>query len=164
MIKSLLKLAIVAVVALLAYNYFFGNREEKEDSRRVFGQMRAVIVSVSQVVKSERAKFDAGKYDDALNKLGGAYRTIRQQAQHVDEKLLKRLDELERRKNAMEQELDSIEQMEQLPVTSDKKKGAVGSVEKTKKAAEQQRRKEVLQQNLDELLRDSDTLLQDAEQ
>jgi hypothetical protein len=54
--------------------------------------------------------------------------------------------------------------MEQLPVTSDKKKGAVGSVEKTKKAAEQQRRKEVLQQNLDELLRDSDTLLQDAEQ
>lgn len=164
MFRSLLKLAVVAIFAILAYNYFLGNREEKEDSRRVFSQMRGVIVSVTQIIKSESAKFDAGKYDEALDKLGGAYKAIRQQAQRMDEKMLTRLDELERRKTAMEQELDSIEQVEQQPVTTDKKKGAGSSVEKSKKAAEQQRRKELLQKKLDDLLRDSDTLLQDAQQ
>ncbi len=164
MFRSLLKLAVVAIFAILAYNYFLGNREEKEDSRRVFSQMRGVIVSVTQIIKSESAKFDAGKYDEALDKLGGAYKAIRQQAQRMDEKMLTRLDELERRKTAMEQELDSIEQVDQQPVTTDKKKGAGSSVEKSKKAAEQQRRKELLQKKLDDLLRDSDTLLQDAQQ
>ena len=165
MFRSLLKLAVVAIFAILAYNYFLGNREEKEDSRRVFSQMRGVIVSVTQIIKSESAKFDAGKYDEALDKLGGAYKAIRQQAQRMDEKMLTRLDELERRKTAMEQELDSIEQVDQQPVITDKKKGAAGSsVEKSKNAAEQQRRKELLQKKLDDLLRDSDTLLQDAQQ
>ena len=61
--------------------------------------------------------------------------------------------------------LTAFEQVDQQPVITDKKKGAAGSsVEKSKKAAEQQRRKELLQKKLDDLLRDSDTLLQDAQQ
>ena len=65
MVRSLLKLAAVLIAAMLVYNYFFGTSNEKENSRKVFGQMRGVVVSVGDLLKSERAKFDAGKYDDA---------------------------------------------------------------------------------------------------
>jgi hypothetical protein len=171
MIRSLIKLALIAVVAILIYNYLFGTSEEKENSRKVFGQMRGVVVSVADLVKTERAKFDAGKYDAALDKLGDAYRTIRQQAQHVDDKVIKRLDDLEHRKTALEQELDSIEQGDQqaannTPVAGKKTVKTDPKAEQAKaaKAADQVRRKEALQKELESLLRDSDTLLQDAQQ
>lgn len=171
MIRSLIKLALIAVVAILIYNYMFGTNEEKENSRKVFGQMRGVVVSVADLVKAERAKFDAGKYDAALDKLGDAYRAIRQQAQHVDDKVIKRLDNLEQRKAALEEELDSIEQGDQqaansAPVSGKKTVKADPKAEQAKaaKAADQVRRKEALQKELESLLRDSDTLLQDAQQ
>lgn len=170
MIRSLLKLAAIAIIAILTYNYFFGTNQEKENSRKVFGQMRGVVVSVADLVKSERAKFDAGKYDAALDKLGDAYRAVRQQAQHVDEKVLKRLDNLEQRKSALEQELDNIEQNDQqlnTPSPSNGKKtlkpDPKAEQAKTAKKADQERRKEALQKELEALLRDSDTLLQDAQ-
>ena len=61
----------------------------------VFGQLRGVIESVSGVVISEKAKFDAGKYDRVLEQLGDTYKTVRQHTQHVDSKIVQRLDELE---------------------------------------------------------------------
>lgn len=171
MIRSLLKLAALAIVAILVYNYFFGTSEEKENSRKVFGQMREVVVSVTGLVKAEKAKFDAGKYDAALDKLGDAYRTIRQQAQHVDEKVIKRLDDLERRKAELEQELESIDQADHQTDAAPTKTGKKtlkpdpkAEQAKTAKAADQQRRKEMLQKELEALLRDSDTLLQDAQE
>lgn len=171
MIRSLFKLAVVAIVAILVYNYFFGTSEEKENSRKVFGQMRGVVVSVADLVKSERAKFDAGKYDAALEKLGGAYRAVREQAQHVDGKVLKRLDELEKRKSALEQELDSIQAGDEqtaapTPTTGKRAAKPDPKAEQAKaaKSADQQRRKEALQKELESLLRDSDSLLQDAQQ
>jgi hypothetical protein len=171
MFRSLIKLAVLAIAAILVYNYFFGTSEEKENSRKVFGQMRGVVVSVADLVKAEKAKFDAGKYDAALDKLGDAYRAIRQQAQHVDDKVLKRLDDLERRKADLEQELESIDQADQqgaAPSAPSGKKGIKADPKaeqaKAAKAADQQRRKEALQKELEDLLRDSDTLLQDAQQ
>lgn len=171
MVRSLLKLAAVLIVAILVYNYFFGTSAEKENSRKVFGQMRAVVVSVGDLVKAEKAKFDAGKYDKALDKLGGAYRAIREQAQHVDAKVLDRLNELENRKADLEQELETINQEDQNQSAPSAKPGKKtlrpdpkAEQEKAVKAAEQQRRKEALQKELEALLRDSDTLLQDAQQ
>ncbi len=165
MVRSLLKLAAVLIAAMLVYNYFFGTSNEKENSRKVFGQMRGVVVSVGDLLKSERAKFDAGKYDAALEKLGGAYRAIRDQAQHVDAKVLKRLDDLENRKASLQQELDDINQEDNSPPSKPGKKTQRPDPKAAQeKAANQQRRKEALQKELEALLRDSDTLLQDAQE
>lgn len=171
MARSLLKLAAVLIAAILVYNYFFGTSAEKENSRKVFSQMRDVVVSVGELVKSEKAKFDAGKYDAALEKLGGAYRAIRNQAQHVDAKVLKRLDELENRKASLQQELDNISQADQDQSAPSSKPGKKtlrpdpkAEQEKAVKTTDQQRRKEALQKELEALLRDSDALLQDAQQ
>jgi hypothetical protein len=170
MIRSLIKLAVIAIAAILVYNYLFGTSEEKDNSRRVFGQMRSVVVSVADLVKAERTKFDAGKYDAALDKLSDAYRAIRQQAQHVDDKVIKRLDDLERRKTSLQEELDSIEQVDQQsssPTPAGKKTlkpDPKAEQAKAAKAADQQRRKEALQKELESLLRDSDNLLRDAQE
>lgn len=171
MIRSLLKLAAVLIAGILVYNFFFGTSAEKENSRKVFGQMRDIVVSVGELVKSERAKFDAGKYDAALEKLGGAYKAIRDQAQHVDAKVLKRLDDLENRKASLQEDLDNINQEDQNLEAPPAKPGKKtprpdpkAEQAKATKAADQQRRKEALQKELEALLRDSDTLLQDAQQ
>ena len=65
MIRSLVKIGILLVGAILVYNYFFGTDTEKDNSRKIFGQMRDVVVSVGQLVKTEKNNFNAGKYDAA---------------------------------------------------------------------------------------------------
>lgn len=160
MIRSLLKIAALLIAGILVYNYFFGTNEEQENSRKVFGQIRGVVSSVGQLVRSEKDKFDAGKYDAALDKLGGVYKAIRTQARHVDEKVISRLDELEGRKSELEQELSEIDQ-------ADQKAAAAPSTKKKDphtlaKAAEQLKRKEQLFRELEGLVRDSDALLEEA--
>lgn len=169
MIRFLLKIGALLVAGILIYNYFFGTDTEKENSRKIFGELKDVVVSVGQLVKSEKAKFDAGKYDGALEKLGGAYELIRKQAQHLDAAMIKRLDELEQRKKNLEQELNDIEQAdEQAAAAPAPKKGAKANSraeqEKAAKAADQQRRKEELQRELDKLFQDSEALLKEAKE
>lgn len=163
MIRSLLKLAALLIAGILVYNYFFGTDEEKESSRKVFGQIKGVVVSVGQLVSSEKDKFDAGKYDAALDKLGGVYKAVRTQASKLDDKVLQRLDSLESRKSELQEELHSIEMEEkenQTPVG--KKKDPRAEQAKAEKAAEQLRRKASLLRELESLIRDSETLLDEA--
>lgn len=170
MLGTILKWGAILVLCILVYNFFLGTSEEKEQSRKIFGEMRDVVTSVGQLVKSERAKFDAGKYDAALDKLGGAYRTIRSQAEYVDEKVLKRLDELEKRKAELDRELETIQQGDEqsaAPAPAPKKglkKDPNAEAQKAAKAADQQKRKEALQRELDDLLQDSAELLKEAQQ
>ena len=169
MIRSLLKIGALLVAGILIYNFFFGTDAEKEQSRKVFGQVRGVVVSVGDLLKTERAKFDAGKYDGALEKLGDAYQAVRNGVKNMDEKVSKRLEELERRKAALQKEVDSIEQGDQQaaapqPTKKGLKKDPKAEQQAAAKSADQQRRKEQLQRELDKLLRDSEQLLQEAEQ
>jgi hypothetical protein len=165
MIRSLVKIGILLVGAILIYNYFFGTDTEKDNSRVIFGQMRDVVVSVGKMVKTEKNNFDAGKYDGVLEKLGGAYRAVRDRAQYVDEKVIKRLDELENRKERLQTELDSIEKGDEAaaaPVKKGLKKDPKAEAQKAAKATDQAQRKAALQHELELLLRDSDALLKQA--
>jgi len=159
MIRSLLKLAALLIAGILLYNYFFGTNEEKENSQKVFGQIKGVVVSVGQLVSSEKDKFDAGKYDAALDKLGGVYKAIRTQASKLDDKVLKRLEGLEDRKSELQAELDSIEREEKTIVAPTGKKKDPKAEEK---AVEQVRRKAQLLRELQSLIRDSESLLEEA--
>ena len=155
--KSLLQFAVVLLVAILVYNYFYGTSEEKAQSKEVFVKSGQTVVAAWDLLKSEKAKFDAGKYDAALEKLGGAYRTIRQHAQHVDANLLRRLDELETRKRNIEGELQSIEQ-------TDQELRETGAARQPAAAAEQLQRKAELLRSMESLVRDTDALLKAAGQ
>lgn len=150
MIGFVIKLAVLVVVGVLAYNYFFGTGEEKAQSAKTFGQMKEVAVSVGQLAKSEKEKFDAGKYDTALDKLGATYKKLREGAQKLDAGLLKRIGELEQRKGELQKELDGIQGAD------------AASGKSPEQAAKQERRKESLQRELDKLERDSEALLKES--
>lgn len=169
MIRTLLKLGLFLLAGILVYNYLFGNSEEKAQSKEVFQKTGAAVKSAWTLLKSERQKFDAGKYDKALEQLGGAYREIRDRARFVDEKVLRRLDDLETRKADLEKELNGIEKEDsviQYTPTTPKKgtsKAAAQSEQDAKKAA-QEKRKEQLMKELDNLMNDTDQLLKQAEE
>jgi len=146
MIGFLIKLLVFAVIGILGYNYFFGTSEEKAQSSKVFGQVKDVAVSVTELAKSEKEKYNAGKYDTALDKLASAYKTAREGAQKLDSSLLKKISQLEKRRAGLEEEIARIEEAEQ----------ADSSEAETK---EQTKRKEKLQQELDRLIADSDAVL-----
>ncbi len=148
MIGFIIKLAVIAVVGILGYNYFFGSAEEKAQSTKVFGQVKEVAVSVGELAKSEKAKYDAGKYDAALDKLAHAYQAAREGAQKVDASLLKRIGELEKRKAGLEKEIASLEHSD------------AGTAERSpEEARAQAQRQEKLQRDLDKLIADSDAVL-----
>lgn len=168
MIRSLVKLGLMVLVAILVYNYFFGTNEEKAQSQQVFGKARDLVVAGADIIKSEKNKFDAGKYDKVMDQLGGAYKTIRERAQYVDTKVLKRLDELEQRKADLEQQLDALE-ADQTPTAAPtpSKKGLKvdprAQEKQNMKTADLQRRREQLQREMERLLQDSDNLLKQAQ-
>ncbi|MFZ4475843.1 MAG: hypothetical protein ACOYPR_11660 [Saprospiraceae bacterium] len=164
MIRSLIKLGLVLLVCILVYNYFFGTTEEKAQSQLVFGKARELVVAGADVLKGERQKFDAGKYDQVMDQLGDAYKAIRDNAKFLDTKVVQELENLEQRKQRLQEDLDEIQLQEQ-PVQPKKGiKANPKTAEQTAgKAADLQRQKDQLQKEMEKLLRDSDRLIQDAQ-
>ena len=154
MIRSLIKLGLILIAGILVYNYFFGTSEEKAQSKEVFKKTGDAVGAAWNLLKSEKQKFDSGKYDKVLDQLGNAYRAVRERAEYLDEKVIRRLDELEKRKSALQDQLDAIEKADQSPPAANQ----------SSKSADQDRRKEQLQRQLDSLVKDTDALLKQAQE
>ncbi|NUQ24095.1 MAG: hypothetical protein HUU34_09085 [Saprospiraceae bacterium] len=106
MIRSLLKLAVVLVLAILVYNYFFGTTEEKAQSKEIFGEVRDLGKAAWGLLKTERQKFNDGKYDEAVDKVGGLINTMKDRAERLeDSDLINKIDKLERKRKAIERQL-----------------------------------------------------------
>lgn len=113
MIRSLLKLAAILVVGILIYNYFLGSPDEKANAKNIFGKVKAVGVEVGKLLKSEKEKFDEGKYDQALKKIDGIFKDLKTKAKDIDEKYLPEIDKLEKQRKELEDRLkDSNESTE----------------------------------------------------
>jgi len=77
MIKTVLKIGLVVVIALIGYNYFLGTPEEKESSRKIIDGVKEVGKSVGTVIQSETEKFSEGKMDRVIDDLGSSIENIR---------------------------------------------------------------------------------------
>ena len=108
MIRSLLKLAVIAVICIVVYNRFFGTDTEQEQSKRIFKGVGSVFTEVRGLVNSERDKFDAGKYDAALDKMQTIIGRLKNHADDKnDSKLNRQIADLERRKAQLQREVDA---------------------------------------------------------
>lgn len=85
MAKLVLKIVLALAVLLVGYNYFWGNAEEKENSRRIVGQVAELGKSVVNLLKSEKEQFDKGKYDQTLAKLKSALNIEHERAAELGE-------------------------------------------------------------------------------
>ena len=166
MIKGLLKIGLILVVGILVYNRFFGTDVEKQQAKEVFGSVKGVVHSVAGILKSEKAKFDEGKYDKVMDKLGDAYKTVREKAQFVDQKVLSQLDDLEKRKAELQKELDDLKADSGESSTAEKGLKGERPTDETKTASEASRkeRERRLKKELEKLADDTEKLLEDAQQ
>jgi basic membrane lipoprotein Med (substrate-binding protein (PBP1-ABC) superfamily) len=98
MIKNILQILVVVVVGVLVYNFFLGTPEEKQNARTIFNEVKDVGVAVKDLLQSEKEKFDAGKYDNALDQIGNLFDNMKTEAREFDEQYLDRIEDLERKR------------------------------------------------------------------
>jgi len=172
MVKLLIRVGLLLLVGIIVYNFFFGNSAEKAQSRQIFGEVKTLVGSVANLVKSEKGKFDAGKYNGIFDKLDGAFDSLRKNADKLDPKLISELDQLEKRKAELERELGGIQngdqELEKMNAPPPAGKRGIAKTDpkaeqaRAQKNTDQNRRKEDLQRELDQLIQDTDKLLQKA--
>lgn len=105
--KSLFKLALILIVAVVVYNYFFGTTEERQQSERIVSEVKDLGKSAWNLLKSEKEKFDAGKYDDAVNKIGDLIASLKEKAETVqDSGILDDIAQLERKRDELERRIE----------------------------------------------------------
>ncbi len=112
MIRTALKLLAILVVGILIYNFFLGTDSEKENSKKIFTEVKDVGVAVKDLLKSEKQKFDAGKYDKAVEKIGTVLDKLKANAKEFDEKYLDRIEVLEKKRKELEQDLSEYEEQQ----------------------------------------------------
>ncbi len=103
MIRSLLKLLFILIIGVLIYNYFLGTPEEKENAKNIFSEVKDVAVGVKELVKAEKQKFDAGKYDKAVDKIGDLLSKLKSKAKDVNDKYIGPIQDLEKKKEELKE-------------------------------------------------------------
>ncbi len=110
MIKGILKLGALLVVGILVYNYFFGTVEEKTQSKEIFHKVGELGKAGINLLKTEKGKFDEGKYDEALDNIGGLFQKVKQKAKDInDSDLLNKVSDLEKTREDLAKKLNQNE-------------------------------------------------------
>ena len=107
MLRSLIKLGLFLVAGILVYNYFFGTPEEKAQSKEIFTDIKKLTRSAVDLVKAEKQKFDEGKYDDAVDKIGGLIENLKGKAEKLENnrELLDQISALQQQQRSLETKL-----------------------------------------------------------
>lgn len=108
---NLIKLVLIAVVGILVYNSFYGTDAEKETSRKVFGEVKDVWVAVGDLLRTEKQKFDEGKYDTALDKISDSFDSLKEKAKEInDSELLDKIAELDQERKRIQERLEETKE------------------------------------------------------
>ncbi len=103
MIRTIIKLGVFLVLALVGYNYFFGSETEKAQSKEIVGKVGDLGRDAWNLLRSERTKMKEGKYDDALEKMDDLYTQLRGKAEEIrDSEVLDDLQRLDERRKELE--------------------------------------------------------------
>lgn len=147
--RSLLKLALILVAGVLIYNYFLGTEAEKEQSKEIFTEVKDLGKAAWGLLKSEKEKFDEGKYDEALDKIGGLISNLKKKAETIqDSDLLDRIADLEDQKAEIERKIAAKE---------------VDSYGNTNSQEDKARQEEIIKDDWEKLLEDTEKVMKDME-
>lgn len=107
MIKTILKFLAILVIGILVYNTLYGTEEEKAASKKIVKEGKEVFIAIKDLLKSEKKKYDAGKYDDALVKIENAFDNLKEKARAInDSELLDKIAELDKERRRIQEKLD----------------------------------------------------------
>lgn len=154
--KYLIRLGLLLLVVVLGYNYFFGDAQEKAQSKEIFHQVGQLGKASWALLKSEKSKLDDGKYDSTLDKVDNIYQGLRSHARSEnDTESLQRLTELERERQALEQRMNEIDAEKARQTGSNRPLGSANQLLQEEKD---------LKIDLRRLLSDTETLMKQMDQ
>ena len=116
--RRILSLAVMVIIGVLIYNSFYGKEEEKQEVQEITSELKDVGSMIKDLLKSEKEKFDSGKYDDIVDKLKALAETAKDAGRDFSDNLekieeKKKLLEVEERKQIdMPQEYDTNREQE----------------------------------------------------
>ena len=137
MIRSIITTAVFLVVGLLVYNYFFGDQQEKEQAKEIFGKGAEVVGAGADLLKAEYQKFKDGKYDKALDNIGNLLNNIKEKGGD----LVNEIDDWQDKKGAWEEKKNDLEKILESGgdlIDEEKAKKALEELEKEGKALEEE--------------------------
>lgn len=106
--KNILYLVFVGVIIWVVYATFFGNSEDRAMRDRLFKGLKETGSAITDILHSQKGKYNAGEYDQALEKISGVIAQLKQTKDgaeaHADE-----LAALERQKAELEQLIGNYE-------------------------------------------------------
>ena len=114
MIKSILKIAVLLIVGILVYNYFYGDEAEKATSQKVFNEIKDVGVAVKDFVKDEHQRIKDGKYDKVLSKIEDTLTGLEAKVKNMDKETVEEYKDLRKESKKLEEELKSKEENQDL--------------------------------------------------
>ena len=103
--RTVIQFALLLVVGLLAYNYFYGTVEERKQSEKIVDKARDLGSDAWDLLTQEREKMRRGKYDDALEKLEDLYGSLRIEVEELsdeEEDFMEDLEALDIRRRELE--------------------------------------------------------------
>ena len=106
MFRFLFKILILLVIGVLAYNYFFGNSEERTQAKAVVSEIKDAGRAVGNLLNTEKTKFDNGKYDKALDKMSMMLQKMKSTSK--DASTDREISKLEVEKKSIESKLDKL--------------------------------------------------------
>jgi hypothetical protein len=110
MLRLIIRLGLILIVGILIYNYFLGSPEEKATSEKIFSGVRDLGKATWDLLRSEKEKFDQGKYDGAMDKVDNIFGSLKRATdESKDPSLARRFNELNERRLALKTKLDAQE-------------------------------------------------------
>ncbi|MCH2021689.1 MAG: DUF47 family protein [Saprospiraceae bacterium] len=120
MIVKLLSLIFFFVVGWIAYTQFFGTPQEQKMGQEVISNGKETIQSVFKIFFHEGEKIQDGTYDETIEKIGELLDNMRKQVK--DGKQTQRLDELEKEKDRITEDVHNNTDRDQMVLTETNKK------------------------------------------
>ena len=104
MIRKLISFIILLVIGWLIYTQFYGTEKEQQLGQEVIDNGKKTIQSIFSIFKHENDKFQAGAYDESLEKVGTLLKEVGQKLENKDKK--EELDELVKEKERISESIE----------------------------------------------------------
>lgn len=118
--KTLIKIALIAIVAVLGYNYFYGSESEQEQAEKIVGKVKDLGADIKNLVFSEKEKYQEGKYDKTIDKFSDLISSVQEKISNIDlEKLEEKQEKIKKAVEKLKQEHGDMEGIQEEKIEKD---------------------------------------------
>jgi|SRR5690625_270128 len=108
--RTIFRWALMLVVLIVGYNYFFGDSHEKTESQEIIDKVKDLGESLFGFVVNEKERMEQGKYEGLFDQVENLFDLIKSQLESADTVERDELIKLESDKNDLEIELKKAEE------------------------------------------------------